>query len=81
MVATIRIHRTGGPECLQLDDVPLAPPGRGEVQIQHTAIGVNFLDCYHRSGLYPLSALPHGIGVEAVGRVVAVGDGVAGVHA
>lgn len=78
MVATIRIHRTGGPECLQLDEVPLPAPGRGEVQMQHTAIGVNYLDCYHRSGLYPLP-LPSGIGSEAVGIVTAVGEGVAGV--
>lgn len=78
MVPTIRIHRTGGPECLQLDEVPLPAPGRGEVQMRHTAIGVNFLDCYHRSGLYPLP-LPSGIGSEAVGIVTAVGAGVVGV--
>ncbi len=76
MVRTIRVHRVGGPECLSMDDTALPPPSRGEVQVQHTAIGVNFLDCYHRSGLYPLPALPHGVGGEAVGRVVAVGDGV-----
>ncbi|MBM3974120.1 MAG: quinone oxidoreductase [Planctomycetes bacterium] len=78
MVATIRIHRTGGPEVLALDDVELAPPGRGEARVAHTAIGVNFLDCYHRSGLYPLPTLPHGLGSEAVGVIEALGDGVHG---
>jgi NADPH2:quinone reductase len=75
----VRVHETGGPECLQLDEVELPPPARGEVQVGQTAIGVNFVDCYHRSGLYPLPALPHGIGSEAAGRVLAVGDGVRGV--
>jgi NADPH2:quinone reductase len=79
MVATIRIHATGGPEQLVLDEVELPPPARGEVQLRHGAIGVNFLDCYHRSGLYPLPSLPHGIGSEAVGVVAAVGEGVDGV--
>ena len=78
MVRTVRVHAVGGPECLVVDDVDLPPPGRNEVQVQHTAIGVTFLDCYHRSGLYPLPSLPHGIGSEAVGRVVAIGDGVHG---
>jgi NADPH2:quinone reductase len=74
----IRVHAPGGPEQLVADDVALAPPQRGELQVRHTAIGVNFIDCYHRSGLYPLPSLPHGIGSEAVGRVEAVGDGVHG---
>ncbi|MBL8755332.1 MAG: quinone oxidoreductase, partial [Planctomycetes bacterium] len=73
--------RTGGPEVLQLDDVALPPPARGELRLRQTAIGVNFLDCYHRSGLYPLPELPHGIGSEAVGVVEAIGDGVRGVAA
>ncbi len=78
MVLAIRIHRTGGPECLQPDEVPLLAPERGEVQLRHTAIGVNFIDCYHRSGLYPVP-LPAGIGSEAVGIVQALGDGVTGI--
>lgn len=78
MTRAIRIHRIGGPDVLALDDVDLPPPGRGEVRIVHGAIGVNFVDCYHRSGLYPLPALPHGLGSEAVGRVEALGDGVHG---
>lgn len=78
MVATIRIHHTGGPEVLALDDVELPPPARGEARVAHTAIGVNFIDCYHRSGLYPLPGLPHSLGSEAVGRVEALGEGVQG---
>ncbi|MFN9332611.1 MAG: alcohol dehydrogenase catalytic domain-containing protein, partial [Planctomycetota bacterium] len=75
MTRAIRMHRTGGPEVLALDDIDLPPPARGEARVAHTAIGVNFLDCYHRSGLYPLPSLPHGLGSEGVGRVEAVGEG------
>jgi len=78
MNRAIRIHRTGGPECLQLDEVEVPAPARGEVLLRHLAIGVNFLDCYHRSGLYPLE-LPSGLGGEAVGIVEALGEGVQGV--
>ncbi|HEU4418170.1 MAG TPA: alcohol dehydrogenase catalytic domain-containing protein, partial [Planctomycetota bacterium] len=80
MNRAIRIHATGGPECLQLDEVPVPVPQRGEVLLRHLAIGVNFIDCYHRSGLYPLPALPSGIGSEAVGVVEQIGDGVNGVR-
>jgi NADPH2:quinone reductase len=80
MNRAIRIHATGGPECLQLDEVPVPVPQRGEVLLRHLAIGVNFLDCYHRSGLYPLPALPSGIGSEAVGVVEQIGEGVSGVR-
>ena len=79
MTRAIRMHRTGGPEVLALDDIDLPPPARGEVRVAHTAIGVNFVDCCHRSGLYPLPTLPHGLGSEGVGRVEAVGEGVHGV--
>jgi NADPH2:quinone reductase len=75
MTRAIRIHATGGPEALQLDDVTLPPPGPGEARVRHTAIGVNFIDTYHRSGLYPLP-MPAGIGSEAAGLVEAVGAGV-----
>jgi NADPH:quinone reductase len=68
----IRFHKTGGPEVLVLDDVELTPPGANEVQVRHTAIGVNFIDTYHRNGLYPLP-LPSGLGQEAAGVVDAVG--------
>ena len=75
MTRAIRIHATGGPDVLQLDDVTLPPPGPGEARVRHTAIGVNFIDTYHRSGLYPLP-MPAGIGSEAAGVVEAVGAGV-----
>ncbi|MFQ5347142.1 MAG: quinone oxidoreductase [Rhodothalassiaceae bacterium] len=75
MVARIEFSRTGGPEVLTLVKSALAEPGPGEVQVRHRAIGVNFIDCYHRSGLYPLP-LPSGMGLEAAGIVEAVGAGV-----
>ncbi|HTY50853.1 MAG TPA: quinone oxidoreductase [Steroidobacteraceae bacterium] len=75
MAHAIRFHRTGGPEVLTWEQVPLADPAAGEVRIRHTAIGLNFLDTYYRSGLYPL-ALPSGLGSEAAGVVEAVGAGV-----
>jgi NADPH2:quinone reductase len=71
----IRIHETGGPEVLRYEDVELPPPGKNEVRVRHTAVGVNFIDTYHRSGLYKLP-LPTGIGGEAAGTVEALGDGV-----
>jgi NADPH2:quinone reductase len=71
----IRFHITGGPEVLKLEEVSLAPPAKGEVRLRHTAIGLNYIDTYHRSGLYPL-ALPSGIGLEAAGVVEEVGEGV-----
>jgi NADPH:quinone reductase len=72
---TIRIEKTGGPEVMQLVDADLPPPGPGEVRIRHTAIGLNYIDTYHRSGLYPVK-LPSGVGLEAAGEVEAVGEGV-----
>jgi NADPH2:quinone reductase len=75
MAKTIRIHETGGPEVLRLEDVPVGEPGPGQARVRNTAVGVNFVDIYHRTGLYPLP-LPHGIGTEASGRVEAVGPGV-----
>lgn len=71
----IRFHETGGPEKLRWEDVEVGEPGRGEVLLRQTAIGVNFIDTYHRSGLYPIP-LPSGIGLEAAGVVEAVGPGV-----
>jgi NADPH2:quinone reductase len=71
----IRIETAGGPEVMQLADIALPDPGPGEVRIRHTAIGLNFIDTYHRSGLYPLP-LPSGLGLEAAGVVEAVGEGV-----
>lgn len=76
MVKAIRIHKPGGPDAMVYEDVQLKPPGPGEAYVRHTAIGVNFIDVYFRSGLYKLPALPHGIGMEAAGIVEAVGPGV-----
>jgi NADPH2:quinone reductase len=71
----IRIHEFGGPEVLRFEEVDLPEPTAGEVRIRHTAIGLNFIDTYFRTGLYP-SALPAGLGSEAAGVVEAVGPGV-----
>jgi NADPH2:quinone reductase len=76
MTRAIRIHETGGPEVLQCETVASEAPGPGEARVRHRAIGVNFIDTYHRSGLYPLPSLPHGIGTEAAGVVESVGPGV-----
>ena len=75
MAKAIRFHKTGGPEVLQLDDIDVGDPGEGQVRLRHTAIGLNFIDTYHRSGLYPLP-LPSGLGSEGAGIVEAVGKGV-----
>ena len=75
MAKAIRFHKAGGPEVLQLDDVQVGDPGQGQVRIRHTAIGVNFVDTYQRSGLYPMP-LPQVAGNEGAGVVEAVGAGV-----
>src|SRR5512145_2741841 len=80
MPKAIRFHQTGGPEVLRLEDVTVGAPGPGEARVRHTAIGVNFVDVYHRTGLYPLP-LPSGIGVEGAGVVEAVGPDVTHVRA
>jgi NADPH2:quinone reductase len=72
----IRIHRHGDPEALRLDDVEVGEPGPHQALLRHTAIGVNYIDIYHRSGLYPVGALPAAIGMEGAGVVEAVGTGV-----
>jgi NADPH2:quinone reductase len=77
MVLTARIARQGGPEVIEWVDVDLPPPGPGEVRMRNHAIGLNFIDTYHRSGLYPVK-LPSGLGVEAAGVIEAVGEGVTG---
>ena len=73
----VRIQSTGGPEVMTLETVELAPPPSGHIRIRHTAIGVNYIDTYHRSGLYPVT-LPSGLGLEAAGEVEAIGEGVTG---
>lgn len=75
MVKAVRIQQTGGPEVMQFEDVALEAPGPGMVTVANRAIGLNYIDTYHRSGLYPLP-LPTGIGMEAAGVVEAVGEGV-----
>jgi NADPH2:quinone reductase len=81
MPKAIRLNKTGGPEVLQWEEVEVGEPGEGQARVRHTAIGVNFIDTYHRSGLYPLPALPSGIGSEGAGVVEAVGKGVTHVKA
>lgn len=76
MTHAIRFHRTGGPEVLQWEEVGVGEPGPGEVRVRHAAVGLNFIDTYHRSGLYPVP-LPSGIGLEGAGTVEALGPGVA----
>jgi len=75
MPKAIRITATGGPEVLRWEDVEVGEPGEGQARVRHTAVGVNFIDTYHRSGLYPIP-LPSGLGSEAAGVVEAVGPGV-----
>ena len=76
-VNAIRIHEHGGPDVLRFEQVTLAEPGEGEARVRHRAIGLNFIDTYHRSGLYPVD-LPAGLGSEAAGEVEAIGPGVTG---
>ncbi len=75
----IRIHEYGGPEVLEWSEVDVVDPGEGEAQIRHTAVGLNFIDTYHRTGLYPVD-LPTGLGSEASGIIEAVGPGVTGIN-
>ncbi|ADZ70670.1 quinone oxidoreductase family protein [Polymorphum gilvum] len=77
MIQAIRIHRTGGPDVLQWEQVELGEPGPGEARIRHTAIGLNFLDTYYRTGLYPApNGLPLIPGNEGAGVVLSVGPGI-----
>ena len=76
MTHAIRIHEPGGPEVLSWDEVEVGDPGPGQVRLQQTAVGLNYIDVYHRTGLYPIADLPAVIGLEAAGRVEALGEGV-----
>ena len=69
------INKTGGPEVIELKDIILEKPGEDEVTIEQKAIGLNFIDTYHRSGLYPLN-LPSGIGAEGAGIITKIGSNV-----
>lgn len=77
MNMAIRFHETGGPEVLRVESSVLTDPGPGEVRVRHHAVGLNYIDTYHRSGLYPVP-LPSGIGLEGAGVVEAVGTGAHG---
>jgi NADPH2:quinone reductase len=75
MAHAIRFHKTGGPEVLQWEEVPVPQPGQNEALVRHKAVGLNYIETYHRSGLYPLP-LPSGLGTVAAGVVEAVGPNV-----
>lgn len=77
-VKAIRIHETGGPEVILWEDVEIGLPGPGEVRLRHSAVGLNYIDVGHRSGFYPLPALPAVIGMEGAGVIEALGEGVSG---
>ena len=78
MTHAIVVHETGGPEVLQWEAVSVGDPGEGEVRLRHTAVGLNYIDVYFRSGLYPAAAMPFTPGFEGAGVIEAVGPGVAG---
>lgn len=80
MPHAIRIHQPGGPEVMQWEEVALGDPGPGQARVRHTAVGLNYIDTYHRSGLYKLP-MPTGLGSEGAGVVEAVGAGVTDVKA
>ncbi|HEX4618320.1 MAG TPA: quinone oxidoreductase [Steroidobacteraceae bacterium] len=81
MPTAIRFYEHGGPEVLRVEDVEPGKPAAGEAQVRHRAIGVNYIDVYDRTGLYPVAALPSGLGREAAGVITAVGRGVRGLKA
>src|SRR5258705_13080330 len=77
MVQAIRFAKAGGPEVLEWQPVDVGKPGQGQVRLRHTAVGLNYIDTYQRSGLYPMQ-LPSGLGSEAAGIIEEVGPGVTG---
>jgi NADPH2:quinone reductase len=78
MAKVMRFHTVGGPDVLKLEEIDVGTPGPGQVRLRHVAVGLNFADTYFRNGTYPIP-LPAGIGVEAAGEVVALGEGVTNV--
>ena len=80
MVHAIRVHQAGGPEVLQWEEVDVGKPATGQVRVRQTAVGLNYIDVYHRTGLYP-QPLPFTPGTEAAGEIEAVGEGVMGLTA
>lgn len=78
MTKAIRIHAHGGPEALTWEDVDVGDPGDGQVRLKHTAVGLNYIDVYQRTGMYPVGDLPQTLGMEGAGVIEAVGSGVEG---
>lgn len=76
MAHAIRVHEPGGPGQMKWESVEVPEPRAGEALVRHTAVGLNYIDVYHRTGLYPLNDRPFGLGMEAAGVVEAVGEGV-----
>lgn len=76
MAKAFRVYEVGGPEAMIFEDADVGAPGRGEVALRHTAVGMNFIDVYYRTGAYPAPEQPFGLGFEAAGVVTGVGEGV-----
>src|ERR1700739_3723121 len=76
MVAAVRVHKPGGPEAMVYEDVQVGAPGPGQIRIKQHALGINFIDVYFRTGMYPAPSSPFVLGNEGAGEVVAVGEGV-----
>jgi NADPH2:quinone reductase len=76
MTHAIRIHEQGGPEVLRWEEVQVGKPAAGQIRVKHGAVGLNYIDVYHRNGLYPIAAFPATIGLEGAGTVEEVGEGV-----
>ena len=76
MAHAIRVHEYGGPEMMKWEDVEVGAPGQGQIKVKHQAVGVNYIDTYHRTGLYKQPAMPFTLGMEGAGDVTAVGAGV-----
>src|SRR5207302_1592316 len=76
MVAAVRVHKPGGPEVMKYEDVEVGAPGEGQIKVRVHACGLNYIDTYLRSGLYPPSSLPFVLGNEGAGEIIAVGPGV-----
>ena len=76
MSFAMRVHEPGGPEAMQWEEVDVGDPGAGEIRMRHTAVGLNYIDVYFRTGLYPAPSMPLTPGMEGAGEVLAVGEGV-----
>ncbi len=77
MAHAIRVHQYGGPEVMKWEEVEVGAPGQGQIKVKHHAVGVNYIDTYHRTGLYKQPSMPFTLGMEGAGEVTAVGPGVA----